>query len=92
MAADWSRPVKPGGRAQLACWCRRRLLTFESEGNPPLGQPLLAALKADTDEGRLDLGCVAAHGTFGCDPEGCFAITPQAKRATAFLFELSARL
>lgn len=68
------------------------LLTFQSEWKPPLGQPLLTALKAETNEGRLDLGCVAAHGTFGCDSEGCFAITPQAKPATAFLFELIARL
>ncbi len=68
------------------------LLAFESEWKPPLGQPLLTALKADTDEGRLDLGCVAAHGTFGCDSESCFATTPQPKPATAFLFELIARL
>lgn len=68
------------------------LLTFESEWKPPLGQPLLTALKADTEEGRLDLGCVAAHGTFGCDSETCFAITPESKPATAFLFDLIARL
>ena len=68
------------------------LLTFESDWNPPLGQPLLAALKANTNEGRLDLGCVAAHGTFGCDSSGCFTTSPEPKPATSFLFELIARL
>jgi len=56
------------------------------------GSALTHALKADTGEGLLDLGCVAAHGTFGCDSECCFATTPQSKPATAFLFELIARL
>ena len=68
------------------------LLTFESEWSPPLGEPLLEALqKADVHE-RLDLGCVAAHGTFGCDESGCFVLKPQGKPATAFLLELIARL
>jgi hypothetical protein len=43
------------------------LLTFESDWTPALGSPLLRALEADTKDGRLDLGCVAAHGIFGCD-------------------------
>lgn len=68
------------------------LLTFESDWNPPLGGPLTDALGRCTTEDRLDLGCVAAHGIFGCDTEGCFAIMPQGKPATAFLFELIARL
>ena len=67
------------------------LLTFESEWNPPLGKPLIDALGVD-HSGRLDLGCVAAHGIFGRDGEECFSSTPQAKPATAFLFELIARL
>ena len=68
------------------------LLTFESNWSPGLGQPLLTALEPDKKEGRLDLGCVAAHGTFGCDLDGCFTISPQLKPATSFLFELIARL
>ena len=68
------------------------LLTFESEWSPPLGEPLLEALqRADAHE-RLDLGCVAAHGTFGCDELGCFDLKPEGKPATAFLLELIARL
>lgn len=68
------------------------LLTFESDWNPPLGAPLTDALAAPDEAGRLDIGCVAAHGTFGCDPEGCYAIGPQGKPAAAFLLELIARL
>ena len=67
------------------------LLTFESDWKPALGEPLKEALKGDLDE-RLDIGCVAAHGTFGCDVEGCYTITPEGKPATAFLLELIARL
>ena len=67
------------------------LLTFESDWNPPLGKPLLVALGNETER-RLDLGCVAAHGIFGCDDTGCYVVTPQGKPATVFLFELIARL
>jgi len=67
------------------------LLTFESEWNPALGQPLLDAL-AKNAGGKLDLGCVAAHGMFACDDKGCHSIAPQGKPATAFLLELIARL
>jgi Domain of unknown function (DUF6602) len=68
------------------------LLTFESDWKPPLGQPLLDALGQGEAEGRLDIGCVAAHGMFGCDNGGCHAISPLGKPATAFLFELIALL
>ena len=68
------------------------LLTFESEWTPPLGTSLTDALAERKPEGRLDLGCVAAHGMFGCDTKDCYTITPQGKPATAFLFELIARL
>ena len=67
------------------------LLTFESDWSPPLGESLIEALKSDTYS-RLDLGCVAAQGTFACDPDGCYTITPEGKPATAFLLELIARL
>ncbi len=67
------------------------LLSFESDWKPALGQPLMDALVSEPDS-RLDVGCVAAHGTFGCDAEGCYTITPDGKPATAFLLELIARL
>ncbi|ADV83685.1 DUF6602 domain-containing protein [Terriglobus saanensis] len=68
------------------------LLTFESDWNPPLGDALSRALEADAKDGRLDMGCVAAHGLFGCDASGCFITQPHGKPATAFLLELISRL
>jgi hypothetical protein len=68
------------------------LLTFESDWTPALGDPLLAALAGGGADEKLDVGCVAAHGLFGCDTDGCGTLTPIAKPATAFLFELIARL
>ncbi|MDP3964604.1 MAG: hypothetical protein Q8Q20_03035 [bacterium] len=67
------------------------LLTFESDWTPAVGQTLIDSLSKKPED-RLDLGCVAAHGMFGCDDAGCFTITPQGKPATAFLLELIARL
>ena len=68
------------------------ILTFESDWSPPLGQPLTDALNTGDPEGRLDIGCVAAQGMFSCDASACYNFTPQGKPATAFLFELIARL
>src|ERR1700733_2887135 len=68
------------------------LVTFETDRNPPLGKPLLDALSGSEENGGLDLGCVAAHGVFMCDAEGCHIATKEEKAATAFLFELIARL
>lgn len=68
------------------------LVTFESDWNPPLGESLIAALSAGKPDEKLDLGCVAAHGMFSCDASGCHTAVPQGKAATAFLFELIARL
>jgi hypothetical protein len=64
------------------------LLTFESDWSPGIGQPLTDALAGGDAESRLDLGCVAAHGTFSCDEAGCYTLVPQGKPATAFLLEL----
>lgn len=68
------------------------LLTLESDWKPGLGEPLVKALAVGDADDRLDLGCVAAHGIFSCDDEGCGTLTPMGKPATAFLFELIARL
>ncbi len=68
------------------------ILTFESDWKPGLGDALVTALASPASEGRLDLGCVAAHGTFVCDEDGDATLTPSDKAATAFLFELIARL
>lgn len=68
------------------------LLTFESDWQPPLAKPLREALAQGEQLYRLDLGCVAAHGIFGCDADGCNLVTPLNRAATAFLFEFIARL
>lgn len=67
------------------------LLTFESDWRPALGESLINVLSAD-HPGRLDLGCVAAHGLFGCNADGCHASLPHEKPASALLFDLIARL
>jgi hypothetical protein len=68
------------------------IVTFESDWAPAMSTPLEDALAADTGDGTLDLGCVAAHGIFDYDQSKCFAIKPHVKPATAFLLELIARL
>ncbi len=68
------------------------LLALESDWNPALGQPLIAALAGGDPAGRLDLGCVATHGMFGCDARGRYTLAPHGKAATALLFDLIARL
>ncbi|MGH7619335.1 MAG: DUF6602 domain-containing protein [Gemmatimonadaceae bacterium] len=68
------------------------ILTFESDWKPPLGEPLKAALAAGEGEGRVDMGCVAAHGIFTADDDGLHVLQPQNKSATSFLLELIARL
>lgn len=68
------------------------LLTFESDWAPPLGKALLEALRNGDQAGRLDLGCIAAHGGYTLDPSGAFVLSPQGKPASAFLLELIARL
>jgi hypothetical protein len=69
------------------------LLTFESDWSPPLGASFQRALLADTSEGRLDIGCVAAHGHFFHDMavEG-YTFVNENKPATAFLFKLISQL
>lgn len=68
------------------------ILTFESDWKPSLGAPLVKALGEGT-MGALDLGCVAAHGIFSRHLEtGGYDMILGGKPATAFLFELIARL
>jgi hypothetical protein len=65
------------------------LLTFESDWSPPMGSPLLEALAKGEAGGRLDLGCVAAHGYFTLNKAtGSYDVIEGRKPATAFLFKL----
>ena len=69
------------------------LLTFESDWNPGLGDSLRDALKLDQEDGKLDFGCIAAHGYFHADSEaGNYSFHSDTKPATAFLFKLISQL
>lgn len=73
-------------------WIVGGILTLESGWNPPLGGALSAALGKGDEQTRLDIGCAAAHGLFYREELGRYVVIPHAKAATAFLFELIARL
>jgi hypothetical protein len=68
------------------------LLTFESDWKPAMGDALVEALQAGSEEDRLDFGCVAAHGLYSCNSVGSASVGAGPKAATAFLLELIARL
>lgn len=69
------------------------ILTFESEWNPALGEPLSRTLVAGEGDRQLDLGCVASHGHFFRDPDSeSYSFVNESKPATAFLFKLISRL
>lgn len=68
------------------------VLTFESDWNPPFGDSLREAVKHEAPIDRLDLGCVAAHGTFSYAEGERYEVAIGGKPATAFLLELIARL
>ncbi|MBT9159740.1 MAG: hypothetical protein DDT26_01003 [Dehalococcoidia bacterium] len=73
-------------------WIIGGILTLESEWNPSLGEPLSAALAKGDDLTRIDIGCIAAHGIFHRNDGSSYVLVPHDKAATAFLFELIARL
>jgi hypothetical protein len=69
------------------------LLTFESDWSPALGDSFERALSADLGDGRLDIGCVAAHGHFFLDgATSNYNFINENKPATAFLFKLISQL
>jgi len=69
------------------------ILTFESDWTPAFGQPLSDALDGEETEGRLDIGCIAAHGYFCRDQQtGTYETFIGGKPATAFLFRLISML
>lgn len=72
-------------------WILGGILALESEWSPALGAPLRNVLASDDENGRLDLGCVAAHGLFVRDGSA-YDLRSQEKSATAFVFELISRL
>lgn len=69
------------------------LLSFESEWKPALGPSFDRALTTNLEEGKLDVGCVAAHGHFNFDAaSNGYNFIEGNKPATAFLFNLISKL
>jgi hypothetical protein len=69
------------------------LLTFESDWTPCFGDPIQASLLKDQQLGRLDIGCVAAHGHFYRDRSSAeYKFVKEGKPATAFLLKLISEL
>jgi hypothetical protein len=69
------------------------ILTFESDWKPAFGQAFNDAMNGGESNGRLDLGCVAAHGYFNFNQEtSVYHVVPGGKPATAFLFKLISQL
>ncbi|MDP4003652.1 DUF6602 domain-containing protein [Methylobacterium sp. NEAU K] len=69
------------------------LLTFDSDWTPAMGDPLISALTKGDAGDKLDIGCVAAHGHFATTDAGTsYNLALEGRPATAFLFELIARL
>ena len=69
------------------------ILTLESDWARTFDEPLRRCLDADKDAGRLNLGCIAAHGHFSFD-DGSedYIFFEVDKPATAFLFDLISHL
>ena len=69
------------------------ILALESTWSPPLRNAMIKALSNQTADTHLDLGCVAAHGTF-CfnNATSSYEVSEHTKHATTFLFELISRL
>jgi hypothetical protein len=69
------------------------ILTFESDWTPAFGNPLLDALSRGRAEGRLDFGCIAAHGYFSLNRDtNHYETHMDGKAATGFLFKLISQL
>lgn len=69
------------------------ILTLDSDWSPALGESMLNHLNKDTENGLLNLGCVAGHGHFFYNKEKKdYEIINEGKPATAFLFKLISEL
>jgi hypothetical protein len=68
-------------------------LAFESKWTAAtIGKNFPPLLAADQGEGRLDFGCIASHGTFGCEGADYVTWAPHRRATTCFLLELITRL
>jgi hypothetical protein len=69
------------------------ILTFESDWSPPFSQAFGDAMNDGDANGRLNLGCIAAHGYFSFNQDtSAYDVVAGGKPATAFLFKLISQL
>ena len=67
-------------------------LAFESGWKSDVAEYLGKALVKDQGDGRLDVGCIAAYGTFGCGGTDCQTTNEHDKAVTSFLLDLITKL
>lgn len=68
-------------------------LAFESDWTPCFGESIRTSLVKDQQLGRLDIGCIAAHGHFYRDRSSSeYEFVKERKPATAFLLKLISEL
>ena len=68
------------------------ILTLSCKWSPAFGDTMLGYLKADLDNGRLDIGCVADSGNLWVNEDGSYHLAEETKPVTRFLLELMSRL
>jgi hypothetical protein len=88
----WDGDVKISGNTILVTTMRDG--PADTSGwTPAFGQSLSDALGVGGAEGRLDIGCIAAHGYFSLNQEtNAYETFAGGKPATAFLFKLISQL
>ncbi len=64
------------------------VLTSDPDWNPPMGQPLLDALKSLNKDQRLDLGCIVNGGSFAVSWESGGPVVEKADKDAALVFFL----
>jgi hypothetical protein len=67
-------------------------LAFENGWKSDPGVFLEKAFAGVAESGRLDLGCIAAYGTFGCEGRECHTTIQHDKSVTCFLLDLITKL
>jgi VIT1/CCC1 family predicted Fe2+/Mn2+ transporter len=67
-------------------------LAFENGWKSDPRDFLAKALSRDQGDGRIDIGCIAAYGTFGCEGADCQTSSQHDKAVTSFLLDLITKL
>jgi len=67
-------------------------LAFENGWKSDPSEFLAKALSKNQGNGRLDIGCIAAYGTFGCEGSNCQTSSQHDKSVTLFLLDLITKL